>query len=209
MSYYPISLNLKEKNCLVVGGGSVGKRKIQGLVAAGARVRVVSKEFSEPFGAAGEIILEKRAYAKGDVDGMFLVFAATDDSRKNQEIVQDAKNAGILVCVADAPDEGDFIVPAAARQGDLVCTVSTSGTSPALAKKIREELESTYGPEYNIFLELMKKIRQDMLRRGKDSDTHREVFTDLVRSDLIEIIARGDMDAVNERVSQILGKDMS
>ncbi len=211
MNYFPILLNLENRPCLVVGGGGVGARKAAGLASAGARVTVVSKKFlvpfAPPFASNEQIIFKKRAYTREDVNGQFLVFAATNHARLNQEIAKDATKAGALVCLADAPEQSDFIVPAKVQQGDLVCTVSTSGTSPALAKKIRKNLQHQYGPEYARFLCLMKQIREQMLSQGHDPEHHRETFTALVNSDIISMIAAEDMEAAEKAIADILDKD--
>ncbi len=204
MNYFPILLNLENRPCLVVGGGGVGARKAAGLASAGARITVVSKEFLAPFAPKEQIICKERAYTREDVNGKFLVFAATNHARLNQEIAQDAAKAGALVCLADAPETSDFIVPARVQQGDLICTVSTSGTSPALAKKIRKNLQHQYGPEYARFLYLMKQIRKQMLSQGHDPERHREKFTALVNSDMISMIAAGNMEAVEKTIADIL-----
>ncbi len=107
---------------------------------------------------------------------MFLVFAATNDARLNRQIMEDAKKAGILCNLADAPDDGNFILPSILEQGDLVCAVSTSGASPALARKIRKDLDHYFGPEYGLFLILLGNIREKLLADGHDPKRHKQIF---------------------------------
>ena len=209
MKYYPVYLDLKDRECIVVGGGEVGARKALGLERCGARVRVISRDFSEKFnlGDRPTLKLENRPYEEKDLENAFLVFAATDNGALNRQIREDARKAGALCCLADAPELGDFILPAVMEQGDLVCAVSTSGTSPALAKKIKKELAGMFGPEYGIFLALMGNIRKRLLEAGHDPDRHRKVFTTLVEKDLPDLIAAGDKETIDSILKDLLGRE--
>jgi len=135
MKYYPIFLELKAKDCLVVGGGKVGTRKAVTLEKCGANVKVISDRFSSGFDDLKQtnICFEKKEYEKRDVNGMFLVFAATDNVDLNQQIKDDASMLNILCNVADAPQNSDFLLPSIVDRGDLILAVSTSGSSPAMA----------------------------------------------------------------------------
>jgi siroheme synthase-like protein len=143
--YYPIFLDLEGKPVVVVGGGKVGLRKAKGLVEAGARVTVVAPHQDAEFDA---LPVERigREYRGADLDGMELAFAATDERRVNHQIAEDAKHRGIPVNVADDPGECDFIVPARIARGAVQVAVSTGGTDPARAARLRakiaESLES-------------------------------------------------------------------
>ncbi|WP_022664827.1 precorrin-2 dehydrogenase/sirohydrochlorin ferrochelatase family protein [Desulfospira joergensenii] len=209
MKYYPVYLDLKERECVVVGGGEVGARKALGLEGCGARVRVISCEFSEKFfpGEGSSLRLEKRPYEKKDLENAFLVFAATDNAGLNRQILEDARQMGILCCLADAPELGDFILPAVMARGDLVCAVSTSGTSPALAKKIKKDLAGMFGPEYAVFLVLMGNIRKRLLAEGHDPDQHKKIFRSLVEKDLPGLIAAKDREGINLILKDLLGRE--
>ena len=209
MKYYPVCLDVKQRNCLVVGGGSVGFRKALGLEKCGARVRVVSPEFSPQFNAhqSRGIQLQSRAYQTSDLEGTFLVFAATDNADLNREVMDDAKARGVLCCLADRPECSDFILPAVVEQGDLVLSVSTSGASPALARKIKQDISRMFGPEYAVFLKLMKQIRQRLLAEGHDPSGHRQVFTTLAGSDIPELIRSGNIQQIDSILTGLLGRD--
>mgnify|MGYP003957660693 FL=1 len=144
MKYYPIFLDIKDKDCLIVGGGKVGARKAATLEKCGANVRVISDRFSHKFDELekSSICLEKKKYEQKDIKGMFFVFAATNNTNLNWQIKQDASLLNILCNVADAPDNSDFLLPSIVDRGDLVVAVSTSGSSPAMAKKICVERTS-------------------------------------------------------------------
>jgi len=167
--YYPIFLNLEGKPCLVVGGGEVAVRKAAALIQCGAKVKVVAPEVSpqmERFVALGKVSVERRGYENGDLKGIFLVIAATDNPEVNHRVSQDARNLGIPVNVADSVEASDFIVPSTMRRGELVIAISTSGHSPALARWIREDLEKRYGQEYARLVDLISKVRQRLLSEG-------------------------------------------
>jgi precorrin-2 dehydrogenase/sirohydrochlorin ferrochelatase len=211
MKYYPIFLDIKDKNCLVVGGGSVGVRKAEALEKSGANVKVISDRFSAGFGRlkTRAVCLEKKAYEKKDVNGMFLVFAATDNAELNRQIKKDASRLNILCNVADAPDKSDFVLPSIVDKGDLVVAVSTSGSSPATAKKIRQNLEDYFGPEYTKFLQMMGNIRKRLLSSGHAPDDHKRVFQTLIEKGLLELIRENDEIKINAVLWDVLGKKYS
>ena len=163
--YYPIFLNLEGKKCVVVGGGEVALRKVRALLDSGARVVVVSPTLNSGLAQLARvetISLISREYEPKDLKDAVIVVAATDIAEVNQNIAKKARKHGILVNVVDRPEESDFIMPSLVRRGDLILAVSTSGASPALAKKIRMRLEQTFGEEYSPLLSLIKEVRQEL-----------------------------------------------
>lgn len=165
MAYYPIFLNLEGKKCVVVGGGKVALRKVRALLDSGARVVVVSPTLNPDLAQLAEvetISLISREYEPKDLKDAVIVVAATDIAEVNQNIAKKARKHGILVNVVDRPEESDFIMPSLVRRGDLILAASTSGASPALAKKIRMRLEQTFGEEYSPLLSLIKEVRQEL-----------------------------------------------
>ena len=162
---YTISLKIHNRPCLVAGAGPVAERKIRTLLASGARVTVVAREAGagvEQLAEEGAIILFQRSVIADDVAGTFLVIAATDDHDTNREIANWARRSGALVNVADSPEESDFFVPAIVQRGDLTIAIATSGRMPALARRIREDLEAQFGREYGIYLELLDEARRQI-----------------------------------------------
>jgi len=163
--YYPIFLNLEGKKCVVVGGGEVALRKVRALLDSGAKVVVVSPTLNSglaQLAEVGTISLISREYEPKDLKDAVIVVAATDIAEVNQKIAKKARKHGFLVNVADRPEASDFIMPSLVRRGDLILAVSTSGASPALAKKIRMRLEQTFGEEYSPLLSLIKEVRQEL-----------------------------------------------
>lgn len=190
--YFPLNINVEGKMAVVVGGGKVGARKCKSLLAAGARVRVISPGTAEEITALarrGEIELICREYGgKEDLAGALLVFAATDDAAVNRRICRDAEECGILACCADSPAMGNFITPAAVRRGDLLLTVSTGGKSPALAAMIRQKLEETFGEEYAEALEVLGTARQKLLTATEESAYNRTLLKMLVEDRLAHLV---------------------
>ena len=144
-------------------------------------------------------------YDKGLLEGAFLVIGATDDRAINERIFRDARKRGVLANIVDDPEHCDFILPALCRQGDLVITVATGGKSPALAKKLRKELEEHYGPEYETLLKIMGELRGKIIDRGEGSDENRKLFEALVDSDILEPIRKGAWKKVEKIVKDMTG----
>jgi precorrin-2 dehydrogenase/sirohydrochlorin ferrochelatase len=153
---YLAALDLRGRRCLVAGGGAVARRKVEGLLAAGADVLVVAPVVDEmPDGA----VIERRAARLADLDGAVLVVCATNAPAVNAALAREARRRGALVNVVDDPDAGDFTVPAVLRRGALQVGVSTGGASPALATRLRDELAQHVGPEYGELADLLAELR--------------------------------------------------
>lgn len=168
-AYYPIFLNLRGKKCVVVGGGLVALRKVRTLLACGADITVISpKPHSEltRLSKNKAIQLLRRHYKRGDLKHSAISVAATDVKEVNRQVAQEAKKKGILVNVVDDVEPSDFIIPSFFRRGHLSVAVSTSGRSPALAKKMRTELEKNIGMEYAYLLSLIAEVRSEMKQKG-------------------------------------------
>ncbi len=210
MTVYPINLVVTGRDCLVVGGGGVGARKARGLVDCGAAVTVISPAVApalRELADAGEIAWAERGYRSGDVNGRFLVFAASGDPEINARVVADARRAGALCNAADRPGEGDFTLPAVLRRGALTLAVSTGGASPALSRRIRMTLEETFGSEYETALELLGAARARLLAREHDPDGHRDRFRALLDDGLLALLRDGRNDAVDRLLRETLGPE--
>lgn len=208
MRYYPVHLDIQNRNCLVVGGGAVGTRKVVTLLDCGANVTLISPAVSDQLrglAASGLIKIKERPYRSGDLDGMFLVIGATDDERLNRQISKDADRLNTLCNIADRPKVCNFILPSIVQRGDLVVTISTSGKSPALAKRLRKTLEDLFGEEYGVFLKLMGAIRQKLLKQSHKPEAHKHLFEQLIAADLIDMIRDEKTEGINSRLLEILG----
>ncbi len=190
--YYPICLDLKDKKCVVVGGGEVAVRKVKSLVEAQAKVIVISPEINS---SLKELVKKykitylnqeyKSEYIEKDT---FLVIAASNNKRLNAKIAKDANKSNLLINVVDSPKLCNFIVPATFHRGNLIISISTSGKSPALARKIKEDLQKSYGVEYEVLVDLLGKLRTEVQAKYKDEENRRLFWENLVNSDLIEYI---------------------
>lgn len=212
MRYYPVNLDIRDRSCLVVGGGGVGERKALRLVRCGARVTLVSREVTEQLErmqGEGKIVLHRREYRETDLDGVFLVFCATDNGDLNRKIGEAADRRGLLCNIADLPDRSAFVLPSVVEQGDLVLTVSTSGQSPAFAKVLRKDLEARFGVEYATFLKLMGAVRKQLLTRGRDPQAHRLLFRRLIDGGLLDRVRDGDKSGIDALLREVLGTDLT
>jgi len=191
--YYPLMLNLKGKKCVVIGGGHVALRKVKMLLDCGADITVVSPKPHLGMAKLSEkkaIRLIHRDYKVGDLTDATLAVASTDVKEINRTVAHEAKRLGILVNVVDDPRLSSFILPSFFRRGHLTIAVSSGGTSPALARKIRSNLEKSLGKEYATLLSLISEVRSAIKERGYvvDGEMWQEVL-DLKL--LIRLIQKG------------------
>jgi len=210
LKYYPLCLDISGKKCVVVGGGNVAERKVRRLLESGARVEVVGKELTPRLSAwkgEGRIIHRDSLYDDGCLSGASLVIGATNDGDVNGKIAQDARRRGIPVNIADDPARCDFILPSVVERGDLQILVSTGGKSPALARKIREELEGRYGPEYAVLLDILGELREKVIA-GRSGADNPEPFSALVRSDILDAVRLEDWGKVKETIFRLTEIEM-
>lgn len=212
MRYYPVFLDLKGKPCVVIGGGEVAERKVEGLLRAGASVTVVSPKATKKIKALtekGRISLLKRKYKKGDLKGAFLVVSASDARDVNHSVYEEAVESEMLVNVVDDPMHCNFIVPSVVDRGGLVIAISTSGKSPYLARVLREELENYIGAEYETFLEILGSVRNKLLKNDVNRDKKERVIKALVASPIPEWLREGSVRKINGLLREQLGEGWS
>jgi precorrin-2 dehydrogenase/sirohydrochlorin ferrochelatase len=208
MSFYPICLDLEGRPCVVVGGGKVAERKVLGLLACSAQVTVISPEMTEELlrrHAEGRIQWLDREYKHGDLGKAFLVIAATDDEETQKQVYEEAVKGNLLLNVADVPRRCNFILPATVRRGDLTISISTSGKSPALARKLRMELEKRYGSEYRVLVNILGAIRPEILASGLSQSENENLFKNLLHDDMAEWIKDRKWDIMKEHLRAVLG----
>lgn len=208
MPYYPINLQISGQLCMVVGGGSVAERKITALLTAGGRVTVVSPVLTGQLlllAANNKITHIERSYCQGDCKGFFIVICATDSSAVNEQIAAESRGYGALVNVVDAPELGNFTVPSQLSRGDLLLTVSTGGKSPAFAKRIREELQEYYGPEYGTYLELVAQVRAQMKSQLETSKERETFWQKKLDEEVIVLLKEGRMKEAEAKINNAIG----
>jgi siroheme synthase-like protein len=200
--YYPISLNLSGKKCVVVGGGEVALRKVRALLEHGGNVLVISPELCSALvqlsKSTGTHVLN-REYRAGDLDGAFTAIAATGNLGINRQVMQEARKRAVLVNIVDDAENSDFIVPSHLRRGDVTIAISTAGRSPSLARKIRTKLEKDFGDEYATLALLINEVRAEVNKQG--IKINGDVWQEVLDLDLLaSLVAKGD----NEKAKTIL-----
>lgn len=211
-AYYPVFLDLRNRPCVVVGGDTAARAKVEALLASGARVTVVAPGLVSSLAAlaeAGNVRHQARPYRPGDLAGAFLAISVLADPAVNQPFWEEAQERGIPVNVMDDVPRCSFIAPSVARRGDLVVAVSTAGRAPALAVRLRERLERFLGEEHGRFLELAGALRAPLAERHRDFDTRRALWYRLVDSDVLDLLARGDEGTALTRIWEITGVDLA
>lgn len=199
--FYVACLRLTGRSCLVVGGGSVGLEKVDGLLACDASVTVVAPELAPElaaYAAEGSITHLARPYSPEDLEGRFLVIAATDDSEVNIGVYEDAERRAMLVNVVDVPPLCNFILPAILRTGPLAIAISTAGASPALAKRMKREIGEHFGDEYARLAVLLNDVR-GWAKATLPTYQHRKAFFEGIvdgTPDPVTLLRAGDEPAV-------------
>ncbi len=208
LKYYPVFWDISGKKCVVIGGGEVAARKVARLLDCGAKVCVVSPELSPELVAmksAERIDHIEDGYAGEYLYGAALVIGATDDEKINTAVSRDAKAKGIPVNIVDDPQKCDFILPSLVERGDLTIACGTGGNSPALARRLREELEAVYGEEYATLLNILGQLRSKM---EKNAGVGKTWFDQLMAAGLLETIRRKQTDKIKKIVRDITGEEV-
>jgi precorrin-2 dehydrogenase/sirohydrochlorin ferrochelatase len=208
LKYYPVFLDIRDKKCVIVGGGEVAARKAERLLDCGAKVFVISPKLSPALAALKEknIISHIAAQYSGDfINGAALVIGATDDEKTNAAISLDARRQGIPVNIVDDPQKCDFILPSLVQRGDLAITIGTGGKSPALARHLREELEAKYGKEYETLLKILGNLRVKMV---KNEGIGKDWFDALLAEGILDSIKEKNKDKVKKTVQKITGEEV-
>ena len=211
MTYFPIFLDLKGKTALVVGGGNVAERKIEALLDCGAKIDIVSNELTDKLKNLVEVYGIRHLneeFSEKHLEGVFLVIAATNDKQLNHKVSKIAKKMGLLINAVDQLPDCNFIVPSIVKRGDLLIAISTSGKSPALAQKVRKQLDTQFGSEYEDFLVLMGRVRKEILTKGLSQEENSRIFHEIVESDVLDSLLRDDLKRVQSILRRILPEDI-
>ena len=206
MGYYPIFLEMKARRCVVIGGGTVAERKVEGLLAAGASVTIISPAITEGLRRLlrqREIRHLAREHRSGDLAGYELAFVAMDDPELNVAACREARSRYVWVNSADDPAQCDFILPAVIRRGDLVVAVSTGGESPAVTRAIREELDQSIGADYAQLVQIAGEVRKEL--RGKSISPAAEAWSNALKGDFRRLIKGGRPEQAKTLLLETLG----
>jgi len=210
MRYYPVFLDIAGKPVIVIGGGNIAHQKVVGLLKASAELTVVSPDLNQEMAslaAGGRFRHVERDYEPGDLEGYLLAFVATDDRSVNATVAAEGKERRVWVNAVDDPPYCDFIMPGIAQQGNLIVAVSTSGTSPAMARKMREEIGTFLTEDYALMLELAAEVRAELREKGMLVDS--EVWNKALDNDLRRLLAEGKRAEAKERLLRSLSEPVS
>ena len=203
---YPVNLSLAGRRCLVVGGGPVALQKARELVVCGATVEVVAPEILDEIAALDGFICHKRPYVAGEVAGYRLVITATSDPEVNRQVFVEGEAIGVWVNSADDPANCAFALPARVRQGPLLVTFSTSGSSPALSTWLRRRYGPEFGPEYAVLVEILTEARARLLAEG--TSTEGLNWQGALDSGMLELIREGHLAEAKERLQACLSSSL-
>jgi precorrin-2 dehydrogenase/sirohydrochlorin ferrochelatase len=207
MPGYPVIFDLVGCLAVVVGGGTVGRRKVAGLLAAGARVRLISREAVPPSCWHEAVELHLRPFHPDDLDGAALAFAATGDADIDAAVLAAARARGVPANLAAQPEAGDFTLPAVLRRGDLLVAVATGGRAPALAAALRDRLANELGPEWALVAEIAARLRTEKLTVSCETAYSHKVFVKLLEAGLSDLLARRDETAINHLLTRVCGRE--
>jgi precorrin-2 dehydrogenase/sirohydrochlorin ferrochelatase len=212
MVFYPINLNITNQLCVVIGGGTVATRKVTDLLACNARVRVISPEISpdlQQFTDQKNLEWIPRAYQTGDLQGAALAFAVTDQPEVQRQAAAEAGIHAIPINIGDNPEACTFQIPATVRQGDLLISISTGGSSPALASTIRKELEQRYGPEYGHLVKLLGAIRKLSIGQESSPNNHKILLAKILQSNILSHLKNKQWAELHASLLAILPAEMN
>jgi len=204
---YPAILMLDGRLGVVIGGGVIGERKVRTLLDAGARVKVITPEATprlKKLADEDRIELLVREYERGDLKGAAVVIASTDERAVNQAIYEEALDEGIPVNVVDDPPHCTFIAPSIVRRGDLMIAISTGGTNPAMAVRIRERLEKEFGPEYEAYFDLIKRLKAEV-DQAPTQQERADSWYRVADSNVLDLVRAGKIDKAYARALEMLG----
>lgn len=205
--YYPVMLDIRERSVIVIGGDRIAAEKAAALAGSGARVNVISPDFGEEMLALagrGLVTLRRKNYEFGDLAGAFIVVAATTDQATIEAIWQETQERGQPVNIVDVPRYCSFILPSILRRGKLTVAVSTEGASPALAKRIRQQLEENFPPAYGAYIELAALARAHLRRQGVAYAVRDEFFQQFMDSPVLALLEAGEISRALEVTTELL-----
>jgi siroheme synthase-like protein len=204
---FPVSLNLEDRRCLVIGSGWSAPEKVRGLLNAGARVTVLAPEAAgeiQTLAASGAIRWERRDYRCGDLEGFFLAVATHEDRARNEAPWRESVARNMLFNAVDDPPRCGFSYPAIHRQGDIAIAISTNGKCPALAVRLRRKIEREVGPEYAAMAQMLGELRAEIAGRIPDFSCRKELWGRLVDSDCLERIRAGDAEGARAALRELV-----
>ena len=206
-SLFPIFLAMDAQRCVVIGGGQVAERKVENLLEYSVEINVISPEATprlQRWAEKHQVNWMDREFQPTDIQGAFLVFAATDDQMINREVAGLCQENGILVNAVDDPVYCDFYIPSTIRRNSLVLAISTEGKSPAYAKRMRRQLEKDITAMHGEFVELLGEQREIVKQAVPDIRARQAIFEALASLDILDLIAEGKDEQIRERIEECM-----
>jgi precorrin-2 dehydrogenase/sirohydrochlorin ferrochelatase len=209
MDVYPIFLvGLEARRCLVIGGDAEAERKVAGLLDSNAAVTVISARLTEQlhiWANEGVITWVSRGYEPGDIQDAWLVIATERDASTIAQLWEEAQARGVLLNVVDDVAHSTFVAGSVVRQGPLTMSISTSGYAPTLAVRLRRQLEQEFGPEYAVFLELLRELREPLAARYPSLQERRALWARLLDSDILDLLRADQPDLARQLAAILVG----
>lgn len=205
--YYPLFMDLNDRLCVVIGGGLIAQRKVSTLLEYGAKVHVISPEATatlKKYAASHKITYTPRTFRSGDLDGAWLVYAATDDTKINQAVYSEATQKRIFANVVDQKPLCSFIVPAIAKRQPITVAISTGGISPSLAKLLKEEIEALIGPAYAKMANLLRSLRGIAKQRLPRYNDRKRFFGELTQGEVFRLVRKGQVSQARRKARTLL-----
>ena len=208
MNHYPINVDLRGRTVVVIGAAESAAARVPGLCEAGAVITIITQETEiderlAHLADAGRVRIEDRPFQPGDLSGATICFVTVKDGAGSRAIVREARREKVLVSAVDRSGDSDFIVPSVVSRGDFTIAVSTGGSAPALAKRVRRELEKLFGQEYGGYVSLLRRLRARLMAEGRVD--HVEALSRFVESDALALFAGGDRNALDLRIRECFG----
>ena len=205
---YPLNILLKNKAIAVIGGGKIAERKILGLLDTGAIIRVVAPKATKKIkslAAKKKVVLNLRDFVHDDLNGNLLIFAATNSDEVNKQVARSARKRGILVNCVDNPKECDFFVPSFFRRGSFLLAISTGGKIPALSKKIRRDIERSYGALFAEYVTLLAKVREKIYQKPSLSfQQKKDLIEKLIEINILSLLKEGKKKEASKVIQSFL-----
>jgi len=209
-NYFPVNLDIDQKPCLVVGGGDIALRKVRSLLSFGAVVTVVGLEVKQGMArliSRGKVNYIKSRYQAKQLEGVFLVIAATDVEKVNTRVARDAMKRNILVNVVDVPALCTFIVPAVVRRGPIVVGISTGGCSPVFAQHQRKKCEKCITPAQGTFVAMLGAVRPKVQARFATMAERKAVYQRLIDSPVLSLLEAGKSREAGKILADIINSN--
>ncbi|TYP93774.1 precorrin-2 dehydrogenase / sirohydrochlorin ferrochelatase [Fodinibius salinus] len=212
METFPIYLRrLEERKTVLIGGNDEAEQKAKQLLDRNAKLTVINPRLTKKmlwWAIQNRFQWIRRTYRQGDLEDAFMAIVADYNGDVNKKVYQEARERNILVNVMDDIPHANFAFGSIVKQGPLTISISTSGAAPALSVRLRQRFEKEFGPEYGAFLEFMQKLREPMSRHHDSFETRRELWYEVIDSEVLTHFRNGNLEKAYDRTAEIIGEEL-